>query len=282
MVRPLCLLLALAHAETSLEVQLEPGVDGPREALSMTFDKRLTFVMPGPVRLAVPGSPDVLRAHVKDNVVVASLVDSDYVRARKPLTNLTILTTDGQPFTCRIAVVSTAAEAPLELVRVAHGAGRRRHFDDEAVRLVEAWLADRAPSAVRRRLEGLSARVDERAKAQLARWVALGGAEQRTGTGRSKQDFIDLTRRGRLSAGDVAVLHLELRNHTQPPFTVGEVRLVGVDGPLTVSVPEPLVPPDGKPRGVGVLAPLKAVDSASAVEVCEQAVRARCVRLELR
>ncbi|MCA9560977.1 MAG: hypothetical protein KC583_20655, partial [Myxococcales bacterium] len=150
----LSLLAALAApaAERTRVVQLGPGVDGPAEPLPLYFDQRLTLVMPGPVRLAVPGSPDVVTAHVKDQLVVLSLVDSEFVRVRRPTTNLTVLTVDGTPFTCRLSVAASAAEASLDLVRVLPDPDKVQRAGPEAVALVEAWLREgpkALPEAVR-------------------------------------------------------------------------------------------------------------------------------------
>ncbi len=288
----LALLAALAApaAERTRVVQLAPGVDGPAEPLPLYFDQRLTLVMPGPVRLAVPGSPDVVTAHVRDQLVVLSLVDSEFVRVRRPTTNLTVLTADGTPFTCRLSVAASAAEAGVDLVRVLPDPGKVQRAGPEAVALVEAWLRDGAralPEDVRPTFAPLAAQIDARARRQVAGWVARDGAERLADTRRTKRAFVYLTSHGLVRVGPFLAARLSVTNHTQPPFTVGAVRVRAGGAELTdavVEVPDRVVAPDGEPRGLGVLLPAAALAEGAALEVdvCEADVAGRCVAIEVR
>ena len=289
----LLLLSGAAGAEAPVErtrsVQLGPDVDGPSDPLPLYFDQRLTLVLPERVRLAVPGSPDVLTAAIRDQLVVLSLVDSDWVRAKRPTTNLTVLTEGGTAFTCRVAVARTADEASIDLVRVLADPSVTRRAGPEAVALVTAWLRDGAagvPVEVAPLFAPLAAEVDARARHQVAGGVAVGGAERLADARRTKQDFIYLTSHGLVRVGPFLLARLTAANHTQPPFTIGAVS-VAVDGrPLDalVEIPDRVVPPDGEPRGLGVLFPADALpaDATLGAEVCEQATVPRCVSLVIR
>jgi hypothetical protein len=266
----------------------EPAQVIPGE-IALGFTQRLTFILPEAVRMAVPGSPDVLAAHVKDNVVVASLVESEYVRAERPVSNLTILTEDGTAVTCRIRVAERPEEATTDVVRVERGEGLSAGIPEAAVRLLHRWLTvdpDHAEPAVAQRLAPLEPLFAKRGRHWLARNVADGGLEVVPSERRTKRDFIYLASQGLARVGGDAVLHLEVTNHSQPAFTVGDVTVRVDDRPVEdvlLSVPDGFVPPDGKPRGLAVLGPAdRLLHGDLAVSVCERGAGGRCVTLQVR
>jgi len=286
-------LMVTAHTgwagERTLVVQLAPGVTGPSAPLPLFFDQRLTFVLPERVRLAVAGSADVLVAHVNDNVVVASLIDSEYVRAARPRTNLTILTEGGTAFTCGIEVAATAEATAVQLVEVKAPLGQRQQVSAEAVALVKRWLAD--PGSLDAATAGLFSALEPdllaRARRELAGWVGLQGFEALAGVQRTRQDFIYLTSYGLARIGDRAILRLTAINHSQPALALGPVH-IRVDGQalpddvVTVARSDAALPPDGEPRSIGVIFPADRLGASLVAEVCEEAAEPRCVRLDLR
>ena len=253
----------------------------------MFFDKRLTVVMPGPVRMAVPGSPDVLAAHVKDNVVVVTLVDSPFVRQTRPVSNLTIIGADELAFACRITVAAGPEGAP-DLVRVTRGKALALQASDQVLQVVRAWLTE-GPAALTPETaaalgeaEGL---LDGSARQRMARWAAGGGVEALFDSPRrTKAGFIYLSAVAAARVGADGVLQASVINHSQPTFTVGAVRALGPDGRpvagLRWAMPDPVVPDDGEPRPLGVVGPADAL-KAGTLEVCERAAEPRCVRLAL-
>jgi hypothetical protein len=267
-------------------------LDDPAQAipgeLALDFTRRLTFILPDPVRLAVPGSPDVIAAHVTDNLVTVNVVESEYVRAERPVSNLTIVTEDGTAITCRIRPAEGADASAPDVVRVERGEGLRVGIPAAAVRLLRQWLTRDADPEVQARLAPLEPLFERRGRQWVADAVAAGGLEVVPTGRRTRRDFIYLASDGITRLGGDAVVHLEVTNHSQPAFTIGEVTLQ-LDGrpvpadQVLVAVPDPLVPPDGKPRGVAVItAADRALSGALAVRVCERGTGPRCVLLDVR
>lgn len=285
----LCALAGAAEARTLVVDVESPAAAGE---IAMYFDKRLTFVLPEDVKVAVPGSADVLSTHVRGNLVVASLVDSPFVRETRPQTNLTIVTDDDTSFTTRIRVAESVEAAAVDLVRVVPGERDRLQVSDDAVRLVRTWL-ELGPAALEpstaERLEALGPLVEVRARRRLAGWAATEGFELLADDDRrTKRGFIYLTSHGLLRFGPHTVLHLSAVNHSQRAFTVGSVRVLAGGIPvhrdaLNVELPEPVITPDGRARGLGVVFTAEGDPKAPVeVEVCERSADARCVRVDVR
>ncbi|MCA9525712.1 MAG: hypothetical protein KC549_05365 [Myxococcales bacterium] len=281
--------LAARADDRTLRVQLGPGVAGPAAPIPLYFDQRLTIVLPDAVRLAVAGSADVLVAHTQDNVVVATLIDSEYVRAVKPRTNLTVLTEAGAAFTCTIAVAEAADAVAVNLIEVQRAPDHAQRVGAEAKAALAAWLADpgTADPDVARALAAMTPEVEKQATRQIAAWAADGGFEVLAGVQRTRQGFIYLTSHGLLRLGDAAVLRLTAANHSQPALTLGSVRVFAGGqavpaGQVVTTVRDAALLPDGQPRAVGVLFPAAALRDQVAVEVCEAGAEPRCVRLDVR
>ncbi|MEZ4463680.1 MAG: hypothetical protein R3F43_03960 [bacterium] len=195
--------LAARADDRTLRVQLGPGVAGPAAPIPLFFDQRLTIVLPDTVRLAVAGSADVLVAHTQDNVVVATLIDSEYVRAVKPRTNLTVITEGGAAFTCTIAVADAADAVAVNLIEVQRAPDHARRVGAEAKAALAAGLADpgAAEPEVARALAAMTPEVERQATRQIAAWAADGGFEVLAGVQRTRQGFIYLTSHGLLRLG---------------------------------------------------------------------------------
>ncbi len=282
----LALLLATPTPLGSTQIiRLEEGVQGPAEPLMMYFDKRLTFIMPDAVSLAVPGSTDMLSVHIKGEVVVVTLVDSLYVRRERPISNLTILTRDGLPFTTRIGVASRLEEARLDLIRVEAPQAKRR-AEERALQLLERWLqpsAEALKPELRARLEALlNPSLQVQAERRILRWVAEGGLEALgEGGRRAKQHFIYLERGPTLRLGSYWLSLIYISNHSQPSFRVNSVKLLSAETPLKFQreLSDPLIKDDGEPRRLVLLRKNPPPPGALRLEVCEN--QARCVSLEL-
>ena len=83
------------------------------------------------------------------------------------------------------------------------------------------------------------------------------------------------------------MLRLSATNPSQPPLTIGQVRIYAggealAADLLTVSLPDPALPADGQPRSIGVLFPADRLAEALEAEVCEEGAEPRCVRLAVR
>lgn len=280
---------AAAAEDPKLTVQLGPEVTGPATPIALAFDQRLTVVLPDKVRLAVAGSTDVLVVHVNDNVVVASLVDSEYVRAATPRTNLTVLTEAGVAFTCVIEVAAAGKPAAINLIEVKAAPGRQAQVSAEAVALVRTWLLtpgalDPETASVFKTLEP---DIQRRARRELASWVGRRGFEALADVQRTRQNFIYLTSHGLARVGDEVLIRLSATNHSQPALTIGRVQ-VFADGSeipaesLVVALPDPALPADGAPRPIGVLVPASQLRETLEAQICEDAAEPRCVRLALR
>ncbi len=243
--------LALSAPAATLNVRLGPDDTGPEAPIALHFERRLTVVMPDPVRLAVPGSHDVVSTHVRENVVVAALVDSPEVRRRRPTTNLTVLTEAGVVFTCRLTVAARQEEAEVDVVEV--------HVVRPPAAPPPKPVGDPRPS--------------------LARWAAEGLAVAGE-VARDRSSFIYLVSHGAARIGPVWVLRLGVRNHSRPPFRIGRVRVAGTDAVWHAA--EAVVPPDARERSLGVVASAPSPDEPLVVEVCEAAPGERCVSVRPR
>jgi hypothetical protein len=253
-----CLLGASAGADARTRtVVLETATRALDAPVALPFDHKLTLVFPEDVELAVPGGPDLIAVHVRGAVVAVSAIESEYTRARRPTTNLTVVTRGGAAVTMKVQLAGRAigAGAP-DLIRFELGPGP---------------LRARAVAA------------DEAAAVRLARQAA-SAVEPVDARARARQAFIYLVARGGVHIGDRTVLRFEIRNHSQPPFVIARVRLLagGAELPAVAAWEADRIPPDGAPRGIGVVverAALLGVDDAR-VSVCE-ADAGRCVEVEL-
>lgn len=217
-----------AESGRSLRVVLDGATAVVPGELPLFFDQRLTFVLPDTVRMAVAGSPDVLVTHIKDNVVAVSLIDSEYVRQIKPLTNLTIIMNDGAAVTARVTVAASAGEVAVDLVDVERGAGFDSAVRAQATQLIATWLSagpEELDERLATRLRHLDPLVNRRARRELARWVAAGGVTVLDETHRTKRAFIYLTSRSLTRLGEMVVAHVEVTNHSQEPFVIDRVVL---------------------------------------------------------
>lgn len=279
--------VGVSRAERSLHITLDGEQTGPQAPVKIFFDKRLTIVMPEPVQLAVAGSPDVLVAHVRDQVVVVTVVDSPYTRKQRPVSNVTVLTKAGTAFTCRIEIAAKAKEAPYDLIQVAHGPGRARATRDEAVELVARWLEapQELSEPVRRRLSsGLEKALERYGRRVLAEWGSENVEPLADAARRNRGDFIYLTRHAVVRLGRRVVTRLTMTNRSQPVFEIASIslRLDGVPLPaeeIDSHVARPRIDPDGQPRNIGVVFPARALATGGIVEVrvCEGGTEPRCV-----
>ncbi|MBU0551630.1 hypothetical protein KKF91_01395 [Myxococcota bacterium] len=285
----LCLTPAWAEAEGVLNVYLSEDVNGPLEPLVMFFDKRLTLVMPDDVRLAVPGSPDVLAAHIRDHVVVLTLIDSPYVRERRPTTNLSVFTRLGAPFTAQIQVGQRPEEARYDLVRVEGAPSRALKASDEALDVVTAWLKE-GDAVLEARTQArfgavLTPLLAARAHRQLLRRLARDGVEALIEPGvRVKDGFIYLDILGLYRVGDEAILRLGLTNHSQPAFQLARATLETNAGavPARLEALEATVPDDGQARYAVISFDAKHLTGALTARLCEEGSQPRCVEAVLR
>lgn len=252
-----CLLGSSASAdERTRTIVLETRTRALEAPVALPFDHKLTLVFPEDVELAVPGGPDLIAVHVRGGVVAVSAIESEYTRARRPTTNLTVVTRGGAAVTMRLRLVGRAAASGApDLLRFELGPDRLRARAAAADEAVAAGLARQAASAV----EPVEARA------------------------RARQSFIYLVARGGVHIGARTILRFEIRNHSQPPFVIARVRLAagGVELPAVAAWETDRIPPDGAARGIGLVverAALLGVDDAR-VSVCE-ADAERCVEVE--
>ena len=273
----------------SKTVQLT-GADFSLDApLNLYFDQKLTLVMPGEVRLVLPGSRDVIEVGINRNIVAVSLVDSEYVRIRKPVSTLVVVMRDGTTVVGRIQTAGSAREVTHHLVRFERQDGFESVVRAQALRLVDGWVADLTgpeSAGFDERLSPLEPVVEARVRRRIAGWIAKGGMELVELDPRTKRGFIYLTCRGMARLGAVSVVWLAVTNHSQPTFTIGPVRLrIGAEWleppDVTVAVSDNVAASDGEARGIAiVVATDRLRDAPMAAEVCEAGPEGRCVRLE--
>jgi len=258
------------------------------DVVPVAFDTRLSIVTPAPIRLAVPGSPDVVAVHVQGTLAVVSLVDSEFVRRARPMTNLTVLLTDGTAVAVRIAAVARPAEMPHDMLRFERGPAFGAALADAAGELLTAALADpgSAPPALRAAVEAERRAAEVRALDALLVDAAQNGLSSERVDRRTKRAFIYLSGVERVRLGRWLLLGLTLENHSQPTFEPARVRVrsrAGTwfpDDALAFRVSEPSVAADGRARRLIVRLPADETDPPAAVEVCEAHER-RCVTLEV-
>lgn len=268
-------------AETDDGRTLNVVMNAPSErvgaAVPLAFGRRLTLVMPAKVRMAVPGTTDVLVAHVRDDVVVVSLIDSPYVQGERPETHLSVLSEEGLALTVPFRVAAKGEAVP-DLLRVTRGPGIAREATADMLAATEQWLrrsdTDLALGDASG-FGGLEPALAVRAERGLARQVARSGvAVLESGEARTKSDFIYLARSPVVRVGERATVQLKLRNHSQPTFRVDRVTVFsgGVALPAEQVITWTLgteVPPDGEPRNLGVVFPATVMGTEDpTVQVC--------------
>jgi hypothetical protein len=262
-------------------------------SVPLGFGRRLTLVMPTKVRMAVPGTADVLVAHVRDDVVVVSLIDSPYVQSERPETHLSVLSEEGLALTVSFRVAGPKEAVP-DLLRVTRGPGLAREATAEMLAATEQWLRRSDTDLALSDASGFGALepvLAIRAERGWARQVARSGvAVLESGEARTKSDFIYLARSPVVRVGDRAAVQLMLRNHSQPTFRVDRVTILAGDAALpaeqvsvwTLGVE---VPADGEARTLGVVFPATAMGvEGPQVEVCGLGAaqgEGPCVRLGL-
>lgn len=273
---------ARAEAPPVRTLFLRSPAEAIDEPLALTFDRRLTVVAPVGIRLAVPGSPDVIGVTVRDRVAVVTLVDSPFVRHERPGTNLTLLLTDGTAVALRLAVAARPAEVVTDLVHLEQGPELGAAARASAVALLKAWAAGEGevPPEVQRALLPAQRRLDERVDELLLQRVARLGGEWQDRGGRNQSRFIYLSGDRVLTLGDTCWLRLTVANRSQPVFRIGRVAVRGAEAP-PFHAPDPDVLPDERPRPLAVALPAALARAPLTVEVCEAAPGDRCVSLDL-
>lgn len=258
------------------------------DVMPIAFDTRLSIVTPAPIRLAVPGSPDVVAVHVQGALAVVSLVDSEFVRRARPVTNLTLLLTDGTAVAVRLAAVARPAEMPQDMLRFERGPGFGAAATQAAVDLLTTALTDpaSAPPGLRTAVEAELRAAEVRALDALLVDAARTGLSSARVERRTKRAFIYLAGVERVRIGRWLLLGLTLENHSQPTFEPARVRVRSrtdewlPEDLVTYRFSEPSVAADGRARRLVVRLPAEETASPAAVEVCEAQER-RCVTLEV-
>jgi hypothetical protein len=258
------------------------------EVVPIAFDTRLSIVTPAPIRLAVPGSPDVVAVHVQGALAVVSLVDSEFVRRARPVTNLTLLLTDGTAVAVRLAAVARPAEMPHDMLRFERGPGFGAATTKAAVDLLTSALSDPAgaPPELRAAVEAERRAAEVRALDALLVDAARAGLSSERVERRTKRGFIYLAGVERVRLGRWLLLGLTLENHSQPTFEPARVRVQARTGEwlpddlVEFRFSAPSVAADGRVRRLVVRLPAEGIAAPAAIEVCEPQER-RCVTLEV-
>jgi len=295
----LCVALAVAlsavGATAAERVQRVPvnalTVAAPDPVL-VALDARLSIIAPAPIRLAVPGSPDVVAVHVQGSLAVVSIVDSEFVRRARPTTNLTLVLDDGGALTVRLTPAARASDTTTDVLRfertTAFASASQAAVTEAALRLLATGGGGVPAVEAALRAHTLEAQrhTDD------ARLAAVARRPPRVGTARARtqQGFIYLSSAQTVELAGVLWLDLALENHSQPEFRPARVRARASEaGPwhpepaVTFALAGEVVPPDGRPRGLAVrVSPSDAQHDVrvAEVEVCE-AEGGRCVRLRL-
>lgn len=282
-----------APDERTLNVVMNAASERVGAPVPLAFGRRLTLVMPTKVRMAVPGTTDVLVAHVRDDVVVVSLIDSPYVQQERPETHLSVLSEEGLTLLVPFRVAAPGEAVP-DLLRVSRGPELAREATADMLVATEQWLRRSDHDLMHANVSGfgtLETLLAVRAERGLAREIARSGvAVIESGEARTKDDFIYLSRSPVVRVGDRAAVQLSLRNHSQPPFRVDRVTVFA--GEVAVPAEQVTVwtlgievPPDGQPRQLGVLFPASVMGTDDpAVQVCglgAPQTEGPCVRLAL-
>jgi hypothetical protein len=277
-----------AEAPPVRTLALHSAAEAIDEPLALAFDRRLTIVAPQPIRLAVPGSPDVIGVTVKDRVAVVTLVDSDFVRKERPGTNLTLLLEDASAVALRLTVATRPADVTTDLVHLEQGpeiAATRRAM---ALKQLQRWAEDEAaaPAEVRKALQPNAARLEARLDERLLQRVARLGGEWLERPGRTQAHFIYVTGDRALRLGDTCWVRFTVGNRSQPMFRIGAVHLRAPALPEDAAAPawdapDPEVVADAAPRPVALRLPGELCRAPLTLEVCEAAPGERCVTAEL-
>ena len=267
-------------------VYLRSSAEAVDEPFALTFDRRLTVVCPGTIRLAVPGSPDVIGVTVKDKIAVVTLVDSDFVRHERPGTNLTLILTDGTVVTLLLSVAARPQEMTTELVTLVPGPELAQADRSAALAWLKRWAAgEDVPPELERALAPAGEHLQSRIESALLTRLAANGAEIVPRPGRAQTHFIYLTGDRVVLLGDAAYLRLTVTNRSQPTFNIGRVHVGSGEGEdagrPAFSAPDPAVLPDGNPRALAVRLPPEQARAPLHVEVCEATPGDRCVAVDL-
>jgi|GEM_PF-3153389 len=262
------------------------------DAVLVALDARLSIIAPAPIRLAVPGSPDVVAVHVQGSLAVVSIVDSEFVRRARPTTNLTLVLEDGGALTVRLTPAARASDTTTDVLRfertTAFEAATQAAVTEAALHLLAAGgeVAPRVQAALRARtLEAQRLANDAEVAAAAARPPRARALRART-----QQGFIYLSSAQTVEVAGALWLDLSLENHSQPDFRPARVRArASESGPwhpdegVRFALAGDGVPPDGRPRALAVRvhpSDAKSDLRVTEVEVCE-AAGGRCVRLHL-
>lgn len=277
-----------AEAPPVQTVVLRSEAEAVEAPLVLGFDRRLTLVAPRPIRLAVPGSLDVIGVTVKDRVAVVTLVDSPFVRNERPGTNLTLVLDDGGAVALRLTIAARPADVTTDLVHLEAPPEGVRRVHAEALRLLTRWAAGEAvPPEAARALEPARERLDARLDAHLLTRIARQSPATWDRRARDQRRFIYLAGDRALRLGDRCLLRLTLTNRSQPAFAVGRVTVAAPDiagddhGPPPYFAPDPVILPDERPRPLAIDLPGPACTASLDIEVCEAAPGDRCVALSL-
>lgn len=281
-----------AAAERVQRVPVDALTVAAPDAILVALDARLSIIAPAAIRLAVPGSPDVVAVHVQGSLAVVSIVDSEFVRRARPTTNLTLVLEDGGALTVRLTPAARASDTTTDVLRfertTAFEAASQAAVTEAALRLVatDGAGAPLVQAALRARSLEAQRRADDAAVVAAAAHPPRARAMQ----ARTQQGFIYLSSAQAVEVGGDLWLDLALENHSQPDFRPARVRVrASATGPwrpdedVRFALSGDFVPPDGRPRALAVrVHPSEAQGElrVTEVEVCE-AAGGRCVRLRL-
>lgn len=275
--------LAIPQGGRVRTVALTDEAQAIEAPIALSFDSRVTLVAPAAVRLVVPGSADVLSTHIKDTLVVLTLVDSDFVRRGRPSTNLTVILVDGTAIVCRVVVVEPRS-VDADLIRFERGPlyapALASATEARLISTLDTLDALSSDDPLRRAVER---RVQSYARHEALRAVAQGPVSARVLGDRTKSNFIYATAETLLLLGDDVMLRATLRNQTQAPFEIGKITadLQGQTHEVEVFASDRRVLPDGLPRAVALRLPRLAFEVPTSIRICETAPGSRCVTLAL-
>jgi hypothetical protein len=280
---------AAAEAPPVHTVLLRSAAEAVETPLVLGFDRRMTIVAARPIRLAVPGSPDVIGVTVKDRVAVVTLVDSPFVRAERPGTNLTLILDDGGAVALRLSIAARAGDATTDLVHLEAPPATATRPHAEALRFLALWAAGEAvPAEAARALEPARDRLDALVERRVLTLVARQSPALWERPDRDQKAFIYLAGDRAVRLGDRCFLRMTMTNRSQPAFTIGALSVTLADGQALAEageagpfVPDPVVLPDERPRPLALALPGPACAETLQVRVCEAAPGERCVTLTL-
>ncbi len=208
---------------TALEYELVDTASSLPD-ISLFFNQRVTFAFPEPVVKAIPGDNDILNTHVKDKFVVVNLIDSEFVRAEQPTTNLSVILSDGRAVTCHIQVASSLEDANYELINISYPQTKE----------LEPPIEPTCETSV----------IDDKFFNQIAKF---GISEIKLKSTRTRNLSIYFTLTESYHLGEWSLLRIELRNRRSTPYLPKELVLKDAQNQLTPLYHSDFsqIPPDG-------------------------------------